>query len=154
LESKNKLMRIFIDADACPKPVKEILYRAAIRTKTELILVANQYIQIPASPLIRIIQVSSGFDEADKRIVEELHAGDLVITADIPLASFAVEKGGIALNPRGRLYTRDTIKQQLAMRNLMEQLRENQQISGGPASYNKLDCQALANQLDKLLAKK
>jgi len=147
-------MRIFIDADACPKPIKEILYRAAIRTQTELILVANQHLKIPVSPLIRIIQVSSGFDEADKRIVEEINAGDLVITADIPLAAFVIEKGGIALNPRGRLYTPDTIKQQLAVRNLMEHLRDNQQISGGPASFNKLDCQALANQLDKLLANK
>jgi uncharacterized protein YaiI (UPF0178 family) len=147
-------MRIFIDADACPKPIKEILYRAAIRTQTELILVANQYLKIPASPLIRVIKVSSGFDEADKRIVDEVNAGDLVITADIPLAAFVIEKGGIALNPRGRLYTPDTIKQQLAVRNLMEQLRDNQQISGGPASFNKLDCQALANQLDKLLANK
>jgi len=147
-------MRIFIDEDACPKPIKEILYRAAIRTQTELILVANQHLKIPASPLIRIIQVSSGFDEADKRIVDELNAGDLVITADIPLASLVIEKGGLALNPRGRLYTPDTIKQQLAVRNLMEQLRDNQQISGGPPSFNKLDSQVLANQLDKLLAKK
>ncbi len=147
-------MRIFIDADACPKPIKEILYRAAIRTNTELILVANQYMQTPNSTLIKKIQVASGFDEADKRIVEEINAGDIVITADIPLADLITQKGGIALNPRGRLYTPDNIKQQLATRNLMEQLRDNQMISGGPKTFNKLDCQALANQLDKLLANK
>jgi uncharacterized protein YaiI (UPF0178 family) len=147
-------MRIFIDADACPKAIKEILYRAAIRTQTELILVANQYLKIPVSPLIRIIQVPNGFDEADKRIVTELCVGDLVITADVPLASNVIEKGGIALNPRGRLYTPDSIKQQLAVRNLMEQLRDSGQISGGPASLSRQDCQDLANQLDKLLAKK
>lgn len=147
-------MRIFIDADACPRPIKEILYRAAIRTKTELILVANQYLKIPISPLIKIIQVASGFDEADRRIVKEVEPGDIVITADIPLADLIIEKSGIALNPRGLLYTRNTIKHQLAMRNLMEQLRDNQQISGGPSAFSKQDCQALANELDKLLNKK
>ena len=147
-------MRIFIDADACPRPIKEILYRAAIRTQTELILVANQYLKIPLSPLIKLIQVASGFDAADRRIADELHAGDLVITADIPLADIVIDKGGIALNPRGRLYTKDTIKQQLAVRNLMEHLRDNQMVSGGPSTFNKQDCQELANQLDKLLAKK
>jgi hypothetical protein len=147
-------MRIFIDADACPRPIKEILYRAAIRTQTELILVANQYLKTPISPLIKIIQVESGFDAADRKIADELHAGDLVITADIPLADIVIDKGGIALNPRGRLYTKDTIKQQLAVRNLMEHLRDNQMVSGGPPAFNKQDCQELANQLDKLLAKK
>ena len=147
-------MKIFIDADACPKPIKEILYRAAIRTNTELILVANQFMHTPISPLIKKIQVSSGFDEADKRIVAEVNIGDIVITADIPLADLVTEKGGIALNPRGRLYTKDNIKHQLAMRNLMEQLRDNQLISGGPKTFNKQDCQELANQLDKLLSSK
>lgn len=147
-------MRIFVDADACPKLVKEILYRAAIRTNTELILVANQYLITPKSPLIRIIQVSSGFDVADDRIVDEIDSGDIVITADIPLASFVTDKGGIAINPRGRLYTRDNIKHQLATRNLMEQLRDNQMISGGPSSFTKLDGHALANQLDRLLVNK
>lgn len=145
-------MRIFVDADACPNPIKEILYRAAIRTNTQLILVANQYLKVPASALIKTIQVSSGFDEADQRIANDLVAGDIVITADIPLANIVVERGGIALNPRGRLYTKDNIGQQLAMRNLMEQLRENHSISGGPLAFSKLDCQALANQLDRLLA--
>ena len=147
-------MRIFIDADACPKPIKEILYKAAIRTKTELILVANQFLKVPISPFIKIIQVSSGFDEADKRIVDETCAGDIVITADIPLANLVIDKGAVALNPRGRSYTKDTIRQQLATRNLMAQLRDTLQVSGGPPSFNKQDCQALANQLDKLLARR
>jgi uncharacterized protein YaiI (UPF0178 family) len=145
-------MRIFIDADACPRPIKEILYKAAIRTSTELILVANQYLKTPASALIKVVQVPSGFDEADKKIADELATGDIVITADIPLADIVIDKGGIALNPRGRLYTKENIKHQLAMRNLMEQLRDQQMISGGPSTFNKQDCQNLANNLDKLLA--
>jgi hypothetical protein len=147
-------MRIFIDADACPKPIKEILFKAAIRTNTELILVANQYIPIPSSPLIRIIQVAKIFDEADNKIVEMINAKDIVVTADIPLASNVIDKDAIALNPRGRLYTKDSIKHQLAMRNLMEQLRNDQLISGGPKSFSKDNTQAFANQLDKLLAKR
>ena len=147
-------MRIFVDADACPKLVKEILYRAAERTQTELILVANQYLKTPPSKLIRVIQVSSGFDVADNRIVEEIEIGDIAITADIPLADQITDKGGIAINPRGRLYTKDNIKQQLATRDLMEHLRDSQMVSGGPPSFTKLDGQALANQLDRLLATK
>lgn len=146
-------MRIFIDADACPKPIKEILFRASTSTNTELVLVANQYMKTPPSKLIKTITVSSGFDEADKRIVEEVSAGDIVITSDIPLADLVTNKGGIALNPRGTLYTKDNIKHQLAMRNLMEHLRDSQLISGGPKPFSKQDCQQLANQLDKLLAK-
>ena len=147
-------MRIYIDADACPKQIKEILFKAAIRTNTELILVANQYIPIPSSPLIRIIQVAKIFDEADNKIVEIINAKDIVVTSDIPLASNVIDKDAIALNPRGRLYTKDSIKHQLAMRNLMEQLRNDQLISGGPKSFSKDDTQAFANQLDKLLAKR
>lgn len=147
-------MRIFIDADACPKAVKEILYRASVRTSTELILVANRYIQTPVSPLIKVITVSAGFDEADKRIAEMVESNDLVITADIPLADIVVDKNAFALNPRGTLYTKDTIKRQLATRNLMEQLRDNQMISGGPPAFNKSDSEALANQLDRILAKR
>lgn len=147
-------MRIFIDADACPKPVKEILYKAAIRTNTELILVANQYLTIPISPLIKTIQVASGFDEADRWIVEELMPGDIVLTSDIPLADIVIDKGGVALNPRGKLYTKENIKSTLATRNLMEQLRDQQIVSGGPPAFSKLDSQALANALDRLLANK
>lgn len=147
-------MRIFVDADACPKLVKEILYRAAERTKTELILVANQFLKTPLSPFIKVIQVASGFDVADDRIVKEIDELDLVITADIPLADAVTQKGGIAINPRGKLYTTDNIKQQLATRDLMQHLRDNQMISGGPPAFTKLDGQALANQLDRLLAQK
>ncbi len=145
-------MRIFIDADACPVVIKEIVYRAVIRTQTELILVANRFLTIPFSALIKQITVPGGVDVADRRIVEEVQEGDLVITADIPLADLVVNKFAIALNPRGTLYTRENIKHKLAMRNLMEQLRDNQQISGGPAVLNKMANQEFAKQLDKLLA--
>jgi hypothetical protein len=144
-------MRILIDADACPKVVKEIIYRAALRTNTPLIIIANRFFQIPTSPLIKFIVVPDGFDEADKRIIQELQTGDLVITADIPLADAVVSSGAIALNPRGTVYTKENIKHRLAVRNLMEQLRDNNIVSGGPASFSKIDTQALAKQLDKLL---
>ncbi len=149
----NFIVRIFIDADACPKKAKEILFRAALRTKTELILIANRFCQTPISPYIRGIIVSSGLDEADKRIVDEARTGDLVITADIPLASEVVAKGCIALNPRGTVYDKESIAQHLAVRNLMSQLREQQLIFGGASSYNAFDTQAFANQLDKILVK-
>lgn len=147
-------MRIFVDADACPKVIKEILYKAAIRTTTELILVANTYLFTPISKLIKVIKVDKGFDVADERIVKEINANDIVITADIPLADFSVQKGAIAINPRGKLYTAENIKQQLATRNLMTELRDNQIIRGGPGAFTKQDVQAFANQLDKLLANK
>jgi len=147
-------MKIWIDADACPKVVKEILFRAAVRTKTQLTLVANQYIPKPKSPLINAIQVKQGFDEADNYIVDNLDVGDIVITADIPLASDAVDKGATVINPRGEQYTEENIKQRLRMRNLMEELRSTGEVSGGPSSYNQKDGQAFANCLDRLLAKK
>lgn len=148
-------MRIFVDADACPKPIKDILFRVADRTNTELILVANHYFQIPKSPLIKIVLVNSGFDEADKKIATEVKTGDLVITADIPLANIVIEKGCIALNPRGTLYTKETIKLALATRDLMTILRDNQIITGGgPPKLNNKDQQLLANQLDKILRNK
>lgn len=145
-------MRIFVDADACPKAIKEILYKASLRTNTELILVANTYLITPISSLIKVIKVDKGFDVADVRIVEEINKGDLVITADIPLADFVTAKGGIAINPRGKLYTPDNIKQQLATRNIMSELRDNQVIRGGPDALNKLNIQAFAGQLDRILA--
>ena len=145
-------MRIFVDADACPKVIREILYRASKRTGVELILVANRYLHVPVTPLIKVIIVASGIDEADKQIAELVCAGDLVITADIPLADIVVTKNGIALNPRGTLYTKENIKRSLATRNLMEQLRDNKVISGGPPVFNKSDSESLANQLDKILA--
>jgi uncharacterized protein YaiI (UPF0178 family) len=147
-------MHIWIDADACPKVVKDILFRAVVRTKTPLTLVANQYIPRPKNPLIKSVQVSQGFDEADNYIVENLEAGDLVITADIPLASDAIDKGAVVINPRGEKYTEDNIKQRLGMRDLMEELRATGEVTGGPSAYNQKDGQAFANSLDRLLAKK
>jgi hypothetical protein len=147
-------MKIWIDADACPKIVKEILFRASQRTKTPLILVANQYIPKPKSPLITAVQVSQGFDEADNYIVDKLAAGDIVITADIPLASDAIDKGAVVINPRGEKYTEDNIKQRLSMRDLMEELRSTGEVSGGPPAYNQKNGQDFANCLDRLLAKK
>lgn len=147
-------MKIWIDADACPKVIKEILYRAANRTKINLILVANQVLSIPPSPYIKKIQVSAGFDVADNYIANHLEPGDLVITADIPLANSVIEKEGTAINPRGELYTKSNIKERLSIRNLSEQLRSNGIISGGPAGLNKKDVQAFANSLDKFLTGK
>jgi uncharacterized protein YaiI (UPF0178 family) len=146
-------MQIWIDADACPGAIKEILFRAAERVKVALILVANHWLRTPPSQYIRAVQVSGGFDVADNYIVQQLQPGDLVITADIPLADAVIAKGGHALNPRGELYTKDNIKQRLAMRNLMEQLRSNGVNTGGPAALNPSDQRAFANQLDRFLAK-
>lgn len=146
-------MRIWVDGDACPAVIKEIVFRAAIRTKIPLTLVANQPMQIPRSEWITILTVPSGLNEADARIVELLETGDLVITADIPLASHVVNKGGVALNPRGELYTDENIGERLAMRNLMDELRGGGMVGGGPAPFNNNDRQAFANQLDRILSK-
>ncbi len=147
-------MKIWVDADACPKMIKEVLYRAANRTKTTLILVANQPLSVPSSPYIKKIKVNSGFDVADNYISQHLEQGDLVITADIPLANAVIEKEGTAINPRGDLYTTSNIKERLSIRNLSEQLRSSGIISGGPSSLNKKDVQAFANSLDKFLTNK
>jgi len=146
-------MQIWIDADACPKVVKEILFRASQRTRIPIIMVANQYIPKPSSPLIKTVQVSQGFDEADNYIVDHLAAGDLLITADIPLASDAIDKGAHVINPRGEEYTRENIKQRLNMRDFMEQMRSIGEASGGPPPLNQSDRQQFANALDRLLAK-
>ncbi len=146
-------MRLWVDADACPNAIKDILYRAAQRAGVELTLVANQPLRTPPSPYIRSIQVPSGFDVADNRIAELVEPGDLVITADIPLAATVVDKGGLALNPRGELYTEENIKERLAMRNLMDELRGMGEVSGGPAALGKKDRQTFANALDRLLAR-
>lgn len=145
-------MKIWVDADACPRVVKDILYRAAQRVAVELILVANQALQVPPSPLISSRQVSGGFDVADNYIVAEAEPGDLVITADIPLAAEVVEKQAYALNPRGELYTLGNIRQRLAMRDFMETMRDAGQASGGPPPLNQQDRQAFANALDRFLA--
>jgi uncharacterized protein YaiI (UPF0178 family) len=145
--------QIWVDADACPKVIKEILFRAADRVNVPVILVANQPIQVPRSRHIRSIQVALGFDVADNYIVQQLETGDLVITADIPLAAEVIAKGGLALNPRGELYTEDNIRQRLNMRDFMDALRSSGVDTGGPASFSQADRQAFANQLDRLLAR-
>jgi uncharacterized protein YaiI (UPF0178 family) len=147
-------MQIWVDADACPGVIKDILFRAAERKHVQVTLVANQAMRVPASPYIRAIQVPSGFDVADKRIVELLAAGDLVITADIPLAAAAIDKNAHALNPRGELYTKDNIRERLSMRNFMDELRGSGVTTGGPAALNQRDRQAFANSLDSFLAKR
>jgi len=146
-------MKILVDADACPVVIKEILFRAAERTKITTTLVANQFLRTPASPFIKMMTVPGGFDVADAKIVEECEAGDLVITADIPLAALVVSKGAHALNPRGELYTEANIKERLAMRNLMEELRGNGVDISGPATFHHGDRQAFAAALDSFLAK-
>ena len=145
--------KIWVDADACPKVIKEILFRAADRVAMPLILVANQPLQVPGSRYIRTIQVGAGFDVADNHIVQQAEAGDLVITADIPLAAEVIAKGCLALNPRGELYTEDNIRQRLNMRDFLETLRGSGVDTGGPASFSHSDRQAFANQLDRLLAR-
>lgn len=148
-------MKIWVDADACPIVIKEVLFRAAKRTGVDLILVANQYLQVPASPNIRFMQVAKGFDVADNEIVAQLTAGDLVITSDIPLAAEVIEKGGRALSPRGELFSEDTISAQLTMRDLMDTLRGTGiEVGGGPPPMNQRDRNAFASHLDRLLAKR
>ncbi len=144
-------MQVWVDADACPNVIKEILYRAAIRTQTTIVFVANCALNTSKSPFIKRIQVGGGFDVADAEIVKRLDAGDLVITADIPLASLVVEKGGVALNPRGTLYTTNNMQQCLAIRNRNETLRESGLVLSGPDKLSHRDSEAFANQLDKLL---
>ncbi len=146
-------MHIWVDADACPNVIKEILFRAAERAATQLTLVANQAVKVPPSPFIKTLQVASGFDVADNTIVERLETGDLVITADIPLAAEVIEKGGHALNPRGQFYTPENIRQRLAMRDFMETMRSSGIQSGGPPTFSHADRMEFANQLDRFLAK-
>lgn len=146
-------MQIWVDADACPVVIKEIIFRAAERLQISTTLVANQMLRTPPSRFIRAIQVPSGFDVADAHIVEQLAAGDLVITADIPLASQVIERGAYALNPRGELYTTANIQEILTMRNFMDELRGAGVETGGPAAFSLADRQSFANQLDRFLAK-
>ncbi len=146
-------MQIWVDADACPSVIKEILYRTAERRRISLTLVANQALRTPPSAFIKTIQVSAGFDVADNHIVQHLQAGDLVITADIPLAAEAIAKDGHALNPRGELYTNDTIKERLSLRNFLDELRGSGVQTGGPAALSQRDRQAFANSLDQFLTR-
>jgi uncharacterized protein len=146
-------MKIWVDADACPVVIKEILFRAADRTGLELVLVANQAIRIPPSPNISFVKVASGFDVADNEIVKRVSSGDLVITADIPLAAEVIENGGHALNPRGDFYTVDNIKARLTMRNFMDTLRSSGVDTGGPPTLNQNDRKSFADRLDKFLTR-
>lgn len=146
-------MHIWVDADACPKVIKDILYRASERLKLSLTLVANQALQVPRSPYIRTIIVTKGFDMADAEIVRQIATGDLVITADIPLAAAVLEKHGHAISPRGEHYSPDSIRERLRIRDMMDQLRDSGIHTGGPATLSQADRQAFANALDRLLAR-
>ena len=146
-------MEIWVDADACPVVIKEILFRAAQRTGVQLTLVANRSVYIPKSPSIRTIQVSSGFDMADDEIVKRCNAGDLVITSDIPLAAEVIDKGGYALSPRGEMYSADDIRARLNMRDFMDTLRASGIDTGGPSALSQSHRQLFASHLDTLLAR-
>ncbi len=147
-------MKIWVDADACPIGIKEILFRAARRARVTVTLVANQPIRITPSPYIRSVQVAAGFDVADNYIVQQIIAGDLVITADIPLAASVIESGALAISPRGEEFTPNNIKQRLGMRNFMEELRGAGQLRGGPAPLSATDRRNFANTLDRWLAQR
>lgn len=147
-------MKIWVDADACPNVIKDILYRAAERTRTELVLVANRPLAVPRSILISARTVAQGLDAADQAIVDGASPGDLAITADIPLAAKLVDKGVLAINPRGELYSTENIRSLLSMRNFMDELRGSGVQTGGPAAFGVRERQAFANQLDRLLARR
>jgi uncharacterized protein YaiI (UPF0178 family) len=149
----SRAVQIWVDADACPQEIKQLLFRSAERKQIKVTLVANQPMRVPPSAYVSTILVPGGMNIADRRIVELVEAGDLVITADIPLAADVVAKGGLALNPRGDLYTADNVGARLAARNLMDELRGGGMITGGPAGFSAKDRQAFANQLDRWLTK-
>jgi hypothetical protein len=150
---KIAIVKIYVDADACPTVIKDILYRVSQRTGIEVILVANQSLSIPRIPTVRSIQVSQGFDVADNHIVELVQANDLVITADIPLAAEVIDKGGKALNPRGELYTKTNIKARLNIRDFMDSMRNSGvQVGGGPPPLTQRDRMEFANALDRYIA--
>lgn len=146
-------MKIWVDADACPSVIKDILYKAAERTRIQLILVANRHFRIPSSSLIHFLHVRQGPDVADNEIVNNAESEDLVITSDIPLAARVVEKGGLALNPRGEVYTEENIKERLATRDFLDNLRSSGVETGGPSALSARDKQAFANSLDQIITK-
>ncbi len=146
-------MQIWVDADACPRVIKDILYRVAERVKLPVVLVANQPLQVPRSAYIRTLRVEAGFDVADNTIVAQCEPGDLVITADIPLAAEVIDKGAHALNPRGEMYDRDSIRQRLNMRDFMDTLRASGIQTGGPAALGQRERQAFANALDRFVTR-
>ncbi len=147
-------MRIWVDADSCPVVIREILFRAAERTGVTMTLVANKPLRVPPLQNIRFEQVPAGFDAADRRIVELMAAGDLVITTDVPLAAAAIGKGGVALAPRGELYTSENVRERLSVRNFLDELRGSGVNTGGPAALGQRERQMFANQLDRLLARR
>jgi len=153
LRHEAQAMNIWVDADACPAVIKDILYRAANRAQVPLTLIANQMLRVPPSPWIRALQVPSGFDVADRRIADEAAAGDLVITADVPLAAQVIAKGARVIDPRGDLLDAGNIAERLTMRNFMDGLRSGGVDTGGPAAFSAADRQAFANRLDGILAK-
>jgi len=146
-------MQIWVDADACPNVIKDILYRVADRARIMVTLVANQPLTVPRSPFVQRLQVERGFDIADNEIVRRCAAGDLVITADIPLAAEAIDKGATALNPRGELYTRENVRQRLNMRDFLDTMRASGVHTGGPPALDQRDRQAFANALDRFVAR-
>jgi hypothetical protein len=146
-------VRIWVDADACPQVVKEILFRAAERAQVLTTLVANATLRTPSSAFIRSVRVGKGFDVADHWIVQQMQSGDLVITADIPLAAAVIARGAHALDPRGELYSEDNVQERLAVRNLLQELRSTGEILGGPAPFGQSDRQRFANHLDRFLTR-
>ncbi len=147
-------MRIWVDGDACPVAIKELLFKAAVRVKVLVTVVANERLRVPLSEFIQIVVVGSGANVADKQIVELVEAGDLVVTGDVPLAAHVVQKGGVALDPRGELFTEENMGERITMRNLIDEMRGNDLVSGGPPPFSTKDKQAFANQLDRLLTKR
>jgi len=147
-------MQIWVDADACPVVIKEILFRAAERTGVRMTLVANKPLRLPSAANLRFLQVPPGFDAADKRIVELMEPDDLVVTADVPLAAAAIDKGGIALNPRGELYTKENVRERLSVRNFLDELRGSGVNTGGPPALSQRERQLFASRLDTWLAKR
>lgn len=151
---KKRIVRIWVDADACPKVIKEHIFNFAQRLQIPTVLVANSSMHVPLHPMIKLQIVGKGDDVADKYIVDNLNEDDLVITADIPLAAQVVEKGALALNPRGEVYDEDNIGEILSMRNFMKELRDSGSITGGPATFNAKDAQQFTNSLNKILSKR
>ena len=147
-------MAIWVDADACPQVIKDILFRAAERAQVLTTLVANTALRVPSSPFIRTLRVEQGWDVADGRIVQQVQPGDLVVTADIPLAALVIARGARALDPRGELYTEDNVQERLAVRNLMQGLRAGGDLIAGPAPFSQSDRQRFANHLDHFLTRR
>ena len=147
-------MQIWVDADACPRAVREVLVRAARRRRVTTVFVANREVRLPADDCLRALRVKQGFDVADREIVERIEAGDLVVTADVPLAAEVVERGATALNPRGTLYTEDNVQELLAQRDLMDELRSLDMVRGGPPPFGAAEVRAFSNQLDRYLTRR